>query len=66
MVSGSISLVPIYTRTVLTHESPIDAETVCIHKSPVGIENVHVHGSIKARVRIRERSGSLIMQPWML
>jgi len=38
----------------------------CIHESPDGIGNVHVHGSIKAEVRIPQRSDSPVMQPWML
>ena len=66
MVPSPIDLVPINTGTVHIHESPVDAETVRIHKSPIGIGNVHIHGSMKVRVWIPQRSGNLVMQPWIL
>ena len=52
MVPGLISLIPIDTKIVQTHESPVDARIVRIHESPIGTKNVHVHGSMKAEVRI--------------
>ena len=66
MVPGPIGPVPIDAGTFHTHRRLVDARIVHIHESPIGIGNVHVHESMKAKVRIPQRSSSHIMQPWTL